>query len=88
MLQQLEAGEAGHLDVEKQDVHPLPVQKRQRFVGIGRAADDLDASGLAEQPRQPLDRQPFIVDDVRSHHWSLVAGRWPQVAVSLVNCEW
>ena len=38
----LEAGQAGHLDVEEHDVGLVPLDRVQRLDAVARLADDLD----------------------------------------------
>ncbi len=66
-LEQLEARQAGHLDVQEQHVDRVRLKEGERRDGIGFRAHDVDAAGRHEQPRQPLDGEPFIVDEVCAH---------------------
>ena len=52
---------------------------KRRF-GIGRRAGDLDAPGLPEEPRQPFDRQRFIVHEVGAQHVILSNTRYAEDA--------
>ena len=70
LLEQLKAGQAGHLDVEKQHLDRMAAEEFERALRIGRRPDDGDAAGGSEQPRQALHRQPFIVYQIYAHQTS------------------
>ena len=70
-LEQLEARQTGHLDVQEQHVDRVHLKEGERRDRIGFRAHDVDSAGRREQPRQPLDGEPFIVDEVCAHVQSL-----------------
>ena len=59
----LEAGEAGHLDVEHHEVRAVLLDDSQRLDAVGRLAHDLDTAELPEQEAQLLARQLLVVHD-------------------------
>src|SRR5205807_9969331 len=67
MLQQLQAGHAGHLDVEEENVGSELRDHRQRFFAAARFARNLDFGVLGEQPAQLQTGKPFIIDDQSFH---------------------
>ena len=59
----LEAGHAGHLDVEEDHVVTDVLGQRQRLGGRRRLADDLQLGVRGEQVAQLPARWGFVVDD-------------------------
>ncbi len=62
----LEAGQAGHLDVEEHDVRLQPLDRRQRFDAVAGLPDDVDAAELTEQIAQLVPRELFVVHQHRA----------------------
>ena len=62
-VRHLEAVEAGHLDVEKQDVGRQAFDDADGLEAVAGLADDLDAAHLLEHVTQLFPRELFIIDD-------------------------
>src|SRR5689334_7898827 len=73
-LQQIEAGAAGHLDIEKQQLRLKLFDLRESFLDIARLAHDFDLWMRAQQPPQFVSSQALIVDDQRLHALALTTG--------------
>jgi hypothetical protein len=61
-LEQREAVDFGHLDVEEQDVGTQPCDERDR-IGTAGLADDVDVGVVREQRFDVRSRERFVVDD-------------------------
>src|SRR2546428_5894838 len=61
-LDDLEAAEARHVDVEEQDVDGFRGDRGEAVDRIGGAADDLDAPGGLQQAGEALERPRLAVD--------------------------
>ena len=60
----VDAGEAGHADVEEDEVGPVLVDQRHRLGAVLRLGDDLQLGpGLGESRAQLLAHQAFVVGD-------------------------
>ena len=55
----LKAAQAGHLDVEKHDVRPEPVDCRERFHAVAGLADHVDAAKLS-RAGSPARHEPAV----------------------------
>ena len=64
-FREVQPAEAGHLDVEEDDVVLDGGDQLERFRRAARLADDLDAARLFEQEAQLGARGGFVVDDQR-----------------------
>ena len=67
-LGELHAGQAGHVDVEEDDVVGDRLDELQGLDGVARLADDLDATRLAQQEAQLGARRCLVVDDECLEH--------------------
>src|SRR5262249_19649567 len=72
LIEEIESGQAGHLDVEKEDVDAMLVQKGERLLGIGRGACNLHGSGRVQHPAQTLNGEPLVVYDICVDHEVMV----------------
>jgi len=63
-LDQVEAIQLRHLDIEEQDVDAARSQWLDRVTPAARTRHDLDCRNPCKQPAHPLDRQRLVVD----HH--------------------
>src|ERR1019366_959128 len=63
--EQLESVQAGHLDVEEEDVHICrAIKKLQRLRGIGRASGDAHVPEIGQHPTEALDSERFVVNKI------------------------
>ncbi len=62
-LDDREAVEAGHLDVEEDEVGLVGLDRADRLAPVGRGGDDLDIVMRLEPQLQPLRRQRLVVDE-------------------------
>ena len=74
VAQELEAVEAGHLDVEEQEVRRECRDGLQRLGGIAAFADDADVRVCGERLAQRQPRQHFVVDQERADRGGVHAG--------------
>ena len=63
----LEAGQARHLDVQKDEVGLGALDRRQRLEAVARLADDFDIVQVLELVTQLLAGELFVVDDRSGH---------------------
>jgi hypothetical protein len=63
LLEDGEAIEAGHLDVEEDDVGLVGADEVDGFDAVGALGEDFDAAGGLEQVEQLLAGEGFVVDD-------------------------
>ena len=61
----LEAGEAGHLDVEEDEVGFVPFDGRDRLEAVASLRDHLRGPELFELKAELLARELLVVDDAR-----------------------
>src|SRR5207253_5453194 len=73
--QRRQAVEAGHGEVEEDDIRPEPARLDDRLGAVGSAAHDVEPVGTEER-RERLAGQRVVVDDQDpgSHSWPLSAG--------------
>jgi hypothetical protein len=69
-VEQVEAGGAGHLDVEKDGLRLGFLQDLHRLAHVTGLAHDLDPGHLRERPPQPGTGQRLVVDDADPDHGS------------------
>ena len=62
------AVEIRHLHVEEDEIGPLRGDLRERFFPGARFADDLDAAGVAQKPRQLPPRRRLVVSENDAHY--------------------
>src|SRR5262249_12789645 len=62
-FEQLKARQARHLNVEEEHVHGRGLQGGYGIFRIGCGSGNVHAVSALEQTFQPVDRQPFVVDD-------------------------
>jgi CheY-like chemotaxis protein len=62
----LEAVDPGQLDVEQDDIGPQLAHGLERALAVGRHADDVEAAGLEDAPRD-FTEAPVVVDDQQCH---------------------
>ncbi len=70
-LGELHAGQAGHLDVEEDDVVGDRLDELQGLDGVAGLAHDFDAAGFAEQVAQLRPCRGFVVDHESLEHQRL-----------------
>ncbi len=63
MASDLDAGHAGHADVEQHDGRLQLADQRQRIGAVRAHAGDGAARQLGDEPLQPFARRQFVVDD-------------------------
>jgi len=64
------AVEAGHVDVQQQQVGLPRGQRVERGLAVADAAGEFDAVAFAEQRGQPRARQRLVIDDQYAHRRS------------------
>ncbi|MCY1432833.1 hypothetical protein D9M71_488410 [compost metagenome] len=70
----LQAIEAGHADIQQDDIRLQAVDQRQRFFAIaGGGLEDAVSVHLPHQPGKALTRQGFVIDDQDIHRLKLPA---------------
>src|SRR5690606_20836320 len=67
-----DAGDAGHSNVEQHDVGSKLSAQGERFLAVGRLADDFAIADLLEQSAQALTRRRLVVNDQQLHTLSVV----------------
>ena len=63
MASDLDAGHAGHADIEQHDGRLQLADQRQRIGAVRAHAGDGAARQLGYEPLQPFARRQFVVDD-------------------------
>jgi hypothetical protein len=70
-LGKLDTAQAGHLDVEEDDVVGDRLDELQRFDRVACLSDDLDSAGFTQQEAQLRPGRGFVVDHERLEHLRL-----------------
>src|SRR6185369_332613 len=74
----LKTRQAGHLDVQKDKIRLMPLDRGNRLEAIGRLGDDFRRSELPQLVAKLLASKLLVVDDDNPHSsWLVVDGWWP-----------
>src|SRR5262245_6293836 len=63
----LKAAQPGHVDIEEQHVGAGQCHLLEPALGIGLPAHDLDTARRLQHPRETLERQRLVVDEIRAN---------------------
>src|SRR5262245_41719410 len=86
-LHDLEAAQPGHVDIEEQHVGAGRCHLLEPTLGVGLSAHDLDTARRLENPRETLERQRLVVNEIRADRATRRHARsWPvRGIVTVIN---